>query len=176
MGHPLLYQVASPIQDYTSQEVQQIIIDMQATLSALGERIGLAAPQVGISKRIVIFRVPKRIPNPRYALIPDYDQEEIPWTVLINPEIEPLGDETVMGWETCISVPGLLGEVSRFQKIRYKAYQPDGSLLVREAKGFHARVVQHECDHLDGILFPMRVTNMKRFGFEDIILNQHSAL
>jgi peptide deformylase len=118
---------------------------------------GLAAPQIGIGLRVVIFGVTA---NPRYP-----DVEEVPDTVLINPELTPLGDETEEGWEGCLSVPGMRGVVPRWRRLRYSGFDEKGSAFTREVEGFHARVVQHECDHLDGVLYPMRIRDLTRFGF-----------
>ena len=122
---------------------------------------GLAAPQIGVMQRVVIFGYQT---NPRYP-----DAPPVPETVLINPEITPLGDEMEAGWEGCLSVPGMRGLVKRYQSITYRGYDPDGNLIEREASGFHARVVQHECDHLDGILYPFRIDDMRSFGFLDTL-------
>jgi peptide deformylase len=118
---------------------------------------GLAAPQIGVGLRVVIFGVTS---NPRYP-----DVEEVPQTVLINPELTPLGEEMEEGWEGCLSVPGMRGVVSRWQRLRYKGYDENGRAFSREVEGFHARVVQHECDHLDGVLYPMRIRDFTQFGF-----------
>ncbi len=163
MGHPVLAQKAEPVNLSDLDKAREIIADMHFTLESIGERIGLAAPQVHIPLRIVIFSIPKTAPNLRY----DFDREEVPFTVMINPEITFLTDKQVLGWEGCISVPGMLGEVPRCESIRYTFYDQMGVQHERVAHGFHARVVQHECDHLDGILFPMRMTDMSRFGFEE---------
>jgi peptide deformylase len=163
MGHPVLKRVADPVVDPTAPEIHRLINDMVDTLEDIGGA-GLAAPQVHVPLRVVIFRVPS-------ARIAAEDGEAgetppgIPLTALINPEITPLGPETVAGIEACLSVPGLAGMVPRYRHIRYRALAPDGSVIAREASGFHARVVQHECDHLDGILYPMRMTDMTSLSF-----------
>jgi peptide deformylase len=159
MGHPVLKARAEPVSDPKSQEVQQLIRDMVETLEDVGG-IGLAAPQVHVSKRVVVFYVPgeRRAASGEPA-------EDIPLTVLINPEIEPLSDEKASGVEACLSVPGLAGMVPRFAHIRYRALDLQGNEFEREARGYHARVVQHECDHLDGILYPMRMTDLSQLGF-----------
>jgi peptide deformylase len=159
MGHPVLKARAEPVLDVKSQEIQELVRDMMETLEDVGG-IGLAAPQVHVSKRVVIFYVPgeRRAASGEPA-------EDIPLTVLINPEIEPLSDEKASGIEACLSVPGLAGAVPRFTHIRYRALDLQGRMFEREAKGYHARVVQHECDHLDGILYPMRMTDLSQLAF-----------
>ena len=159
MGHPVLKAQAEPVADPKAQEIQQLVRDMIETLEDVGG-IGLAAPQVHVSKRVVIFFVPgeRRAANGEEA-------EDVPLTVLINPEIEPLAEDKVSGVEACLSVPGLAGPVPRFAHIRYRALDLHGRMFEREAKGYHARVVQHECDHLDGILYPMRMTDVSQLAF-----------
>ena len=122
---------------------------------------GIAAPQIGISLQVVMFGVGK---NPRYP-----DAEEVPFTVLINPELTPIGDAEEDGWEGCLSVPGMRGLVPRFSQLHYRGYDPQGNVIDRTVSGFHARVVQHECDHLSGILYPMRIRDMTKFGFNDVL-------
>ncbi|WP_374307876.1 peptide deformylase [Dongia sp.] len=163
MGHPVLKRVAAPVLDPTAPEIHKLINDMLDTLSDIGGA-GLAAPQVHVPLRVVIFHVP----GARLAREDGTDGEVpagVPLTALINPEIQPLSDEQIDGLEACLSVPGLAGMVPRFRHIRYRALAPDGSVIEREASGFHARVVQHECDHLDGILYPMRMRDMSSLGF-----------
>ncbi len=171
MGHPVLKHRAEPVQEPITQEIQQLVADMAETLQDIGG-IGLAAPQVHVSKRVVIFFVPGGRRNGAGET-----QEDIPLTVLINPEIEPLTEEQVPGVEACLSVPGLAGQVPRYTRIRYRALDLHGRMFEREASGYHARVVQHECDHLDGILYPMRMTDLsslayveelRRFGGEEV--------
>ena len=157
MGHPLLLQVAKPVEKFNTPELDRLIDDMYDTMAVLNGA-GLAAPQIGASLRVIIFWVEA---NPRYP-----DVEPVPNTVLINPEIEILTDETNQGWEGCLSVPGMRGLVSRYTQIRYKGYDQKGNLVEREASDFHARVVQHEVDHLDGILYPQRINDMRYFGYE----------
>ncbi|MGH6891254.1 MAG: peptide deformylase [Dongiaceae bacterium] len=159
MGHPVLKARAEPVADPKSEEIQQLVRDMLETLQDVGG-IGLAAPQVHVSKRVVIFLVPgdRRAASGEPA-------EDIPLAVLVNPEIEPLSDETSSGVEACLSVPGLAGEVPRWTHIRYRALDLQGRMFEREARGYHARVVQHECDHLDGILYPMRMTDLSSLAF-----------
>src|SRR3990172_393160 len=150
MGHPLLMQKAQPVTQFNNPELDT----MAAQIGA-----GLAAPQIGVSQRIVIFGVES---NPRYP-----DVEAVPTTVLINPEVEILGKETDEMWEGCLSVPGMRGLVERYTHLRYTGYDQHGNRFEREARGFHARVVQHECDHLDGILYPRRIKDLRLFGFTE---------
>jgi peptide deformylase len=166
MGEPLLYQKAAPVAEFNSPELDTLIADMFDTMAALSGA-GLAAPQVGVSKRVVIFEVQS---NPRYP-----DVEPVPRTVLINPELEPIGKEMEDGWEGCLSVPGLRGLVSRHRELRYTGFDQHGTLIDRTVSGFHARVVQHECDHLDGILYPMRLKDIRLLGFEDVMFPELSA-
>jgi peptide deformylase len=170
MGNPILLEKSLEVDNISSLEVQECIENMLYTVQTIGERVGLAAPQVGILKRIVVFRIPAKPVNLRYAAISDPDQVEIPWTVFINPVITPLSNAITAGWEGCISVPGMVGKVDRFDHIKYTYFDEKGEFHEREAKGFHARVMQHEFDHLDGVLFPMRVKNMRDFGFESEIM------
>ncbi len=172
MGNPILLERSEEVRDVFSDEIQEIISDMFYTIQKIGERVGLAAPQVGILKRIVVFRVPSKPVNDRYKSISDADQEEIPWTAMINPKITPLSDAMVPGWEACVSVPGMMGEVERYDQIKYTYLDEKGNFHQREAHGFHARLLQHEVDHLDGILFPMRVKNMSKFGFENELVKR----
>jgi len=177
MGHPVLKRTADAIDDPTAPEIRRLIADMVDTL-ADASGVGLAAPQVHVPKRLVIFHIPES--RAREALDDDIkegedeeDDEEngngdaVPMTVLINPEIEALSDETVIGVEGCLSLPDMIGRVPRFRHIRYKALTPDGSNIEREVSGFHARVVQHECDHLEGILYPMRMEDLSTLGYVD---------
>jgi peptide deformylase len=163
MGDPLLFKVAEPVQEFDSPELHALVGDMFDTMAALNGA-GLAAPQIGISRRVVIFGVEA---NPRYP-----DVEPVPTTVLINPVIEMLTQDTEEGWEGCLSVPGMRGLVSRYTRLRYSGFDQHGKPLTREAHGFHARVVQHECDHLDGILYPMRLKDMRLFGYEDALFQE----
>ena len=160
MGDPRLFQKSEPVTEFDSPELQTLIQDMFDTMAALNGA-GLAAPQIGVLKRVVIFGVEA---NPRYP-----DVEPVPTTVLINPEIEFLTPATEDGWEGCLSVPGMRGLVSRCTHLRYSGVDVHGNPFAREASGFHARVVQHECDHLDGILYPMRLKDMRLFGYEDAL-------
>ncbi|TDQ83460.1 peptide deformylase [Dongia mobilis] len=163
MGHPVLKRVADPVPDPTAPEIHNLINDMLDTLADIGGA-GLAAPQVHVPLRVVIFHVP----GARIATEEGTDPAAtagVPLTALINPEITPLSDQMAEGLEACLSVPGLGGRVPRHTRIRYRALAPDGSVIDREATGFHARVVQHECDHLDGILYPMRMRDLSSLGF-----------
>ena len=156
MGHPVLRKPAEPIEDPTAPEIHALVGHMVETMEDAGG-IGLAAPQVYVPKRMVIFHVPAER---------DEDGEATTLTLLINPVIEPLGPEQALAWEGCLSVPGLRGLVPRFTRIRYAGMGLDGSLIDQIAEGMHARVVQHECDHLDGVLYPMRMTDMSQLVFE----------
>ncbi|MSO65776.1 MAG: peptide deformylase [Alphaproteobacteria bacterium] len=157
MGHPVLQRVADPVPDPTAPEISRLVQDMIETMVD-AEGLGLAAPQVHVPLRLVIFHVP-----PARA---DDDHDEMPLSVLINPEIEPLAAASGSGWEGCLSVPGLRGRVSRFAQIRYRGVDLKGEPIDRVAEGMHARVVQHECDHLDGVLYPMRMTDLRDLVFE----------
>ena len=158
MGHPVLRRAAAPVVDPTAPEIARLIADMTETMFD-AQGAGLAAPQVHVSQRLVIFHTPThRI---------EAAGETVPLTVLINPEITPLVDEQSEDWEGCLSVPGLAGRVPRWEKIYYTALTPMGERIEREAEGFHARVVQHECDHLDGILYPQRMTNLDLLMFRE---------
>jgi peptide deformylase len=163
MGHPILRRPAEAVDDPTAPEIARLVADMIETM-ADAPGIGLAAPQVHVSRRIVVFHVPRS-----RAGDPDAEEGEtdgpVPLTVLINPVIEPLGDDTALDWEGCLSVPGLTGVVPRFRRIRYRGLTPAGGMVERACEGFHARVVQHECDHLDGILYPQRMTDLTLLGF-----------
>ena len=156
MGHPTLRQVAEPIAATGTEELGGLITDMWETMHEYGG-IGLAAPQIGISQRLVVFG----LEEPERA-----ETETIPPTVLINPVITPLDDQMEDGWEGCLSVPGMRGLVPRYTRIRYTGIDAQGVPIEREVEGYHARVVQHECDHLDGILYPQRMEDFTQFGFE----------
>jgi len=157
MGHPLLQEVSAEVTQFSTPELDSLIQDMFDTMDA-EDGAGIAAPQIGVLKRVVIFGVERE--NPRYP-----NRGKVPTTILINPVITPVGDEIENGWEGCLSVPGMRGLVPRFSKIKYRGYDEYGGLIEREAEGFHARVVQHECDHLDGILYPQRIEDITQFGF-----------
>ena len=160
MGDPLLLQRSQEVTEFGTPELEALLTDMLDTMEALNGA-GLAAPQIGVPSRVVIFGVKR---NPRYP-----DAEEVPYTVLVNPVIRPLGDEMEEGWEGCLSVPGMRGLVPRYRRIHYKGRDQYGSPIEREVSDFHARVVQHECDHLDGILYPMRIRDLRNFGFTDVL-------
>jgi len=158
MGHPTLTQLARPVQEFNTPALNDLIADMFDTMRHLSGA-GLAAPQIGLSLRVVIFGFGE---NSRYP-----EAETVPETILINPEVRPLGDDMEEGWEGCLSVPGLRGRVPRYARIRYTGFDPLGEKLERDVSGFHARVVQHEVDHLDGILYPQRIRDFNHFGFEN---------
>ena len=156
MGDPRLLQRSQEIKEFGTSELQTLLQDMRDTMAHLNGA-GLAAPQIGVGLRVVIFGVHA---NPRYP-----NAEEVPDTVLINPVLEPLGSELEEGWEGCLSVPGMRGVVPRYKRLRYRGFDEAGKPFEREVSDFHARVVQHEVDHLDGILYPMRIRDFSRFGF-----------
>lgn len=160
MGHPILGKVAQPISDPLAPDIQRLIADMEETLEDEGG-VGLAAPQVHLSLRLILFSVP--------AGRGGEDSPEIPLTALINPEIEILDPETEAAIEACLSLPDMAGKVSRPRRIRYRGLGADGAPIEAEAEGFHARVLQHEIDHLDGILYPMRMTDLTTFGYVDAL-------
>lgn len=157
MGDPLLYQRSEEIKRFDDPELERLIEDMFDTM-ADSDGAGLAAPQIGVLRRVVIFSVEN---NPRYP-----DAETVARTILINPQIEVLDEERESGWEGCLSIPGMRGVVSRATNIRYSGFNEKGEKFSREVSGFHARVVQHECDHLDGVLYPMRIKDIRQFGYE----------
>jgi peptide deformylase len=158
MGNPVLRKIAEPVADPTDPEVARLAADMMETLLDIGGN-GLAAPQVHVSKRVVVYRIaPHQIPA-------GSDFKPLPWTVLINPVIEPLTQEKKLIWERCLSIPGLHGMVSRYTRVRCTAQAADGSPIERVTRGFHAMLLQHECDHLDGILYPMRMTDLTTLAF-----------
>ncbi len=159
MGDPRLLRVAQPVDAVDTPELHALVADLFDTMRD-ANGAGLAAPQIGVDRRVVIFGFSER--NQRYP-----DAEPVPETVLVNPVIEVLDDALVEDWEGCLSVPGLRGVVPRRERIRYRGTDAHGNAIDRVATGFHARVVQHECDHLDGILYPMRVRDFSRFGFID---------
>ena len=163
MGHPILLEVAKPVEKFNTSELDSIIEDMIDTMKE-NDGAGLAAPQIGLGMQLVIFGFDS---NERY---PEADQ--VPFTVLINPVITPIGDEEEDGWEGCLSVPGLMGVVPRFRRIRYQGKDQHGNDIDREVDGFHARVVQHECDHLIGKLYPMRIRDFSQFGYLDTLTKE----
>ena len=163
MGDPRLLRIAAPVTAFDTPDLLALVEDMFDTMHA-ANGAGLAAPQIGEDLQLVIFGFQH---NERYP-----DAPPVPQTVLINPVIEPLGSETVDGWEGCLSVPGLRGVVPRFARIRYRGFDPQGRPIEREADGFHARVVQHECDHLIGRLYPTRMTDLTQLGFTSVLFPQ----
>ena len=160
MGDPRLWQKSLPVSRFNTKELDGLLLDMRDTMAHLNGA-GLAAPQIAVPWRVVIFGVTA---NPRYPGI-----EPVPDTVLINPQLTPLSDEEEEGWEGCLSVPGMRGLVPRWRRLRYSGFDEKGSRFEREVDGFHARVVQHEVDHLDGILYPMRIRDFTRFGFNEAL-------
>ena len=167
MGDARLLRVAEPVQSFDTPELHALIADMRETMAAVNGA-GLAAPQIGVNLQLVIFGSMAR--NPRYP-----DRPVVPPTVLINPVITPLGSAEEEDWEGCLSVPGLRGVVPRWSRIRYTGLDEKGQPIDRTVEGFHARVVQHECDHLIGKLYPMRVRDFARFGFTEVLFPQISA-
>ena len=161
MGDPRLLRLAQPVTDFDSDAIHRLVSDLFDTMRA-ADGAGLAAPQIGVDLQLVIFGTDA--PNPRYP-----DAPLVPRTVLLNPVITPLGDEQEDGWEGCLSVPGLRGLVPRWTRIRYTGFDQYGDAIDREVEGFHARVVQHECDHLIGTLYPMRMRDMRQFGFTEVL-------
>ncbi len=160
MGDPRLLEKSRPVEAFGTPQLRELVADMRDTMAHLNGA-GLAAPQIGVPLRVVIFGVTR---NPRYP-----DAEEVPDTVLINPVITPIGEEIEEDWEGCLSVPGMRGVVPRFKRLRYRGFDESGLAIDRTVEGFHARVVQHEYDHLDGILYPMRIRDMSKFGFAEIL-------
>jgi peptide deformylase len=160
MGEPLLLQKAQPITAFDTPELHALIQDMKDTMQAM-DGAGIAAPQIGVSLQAVIFGVGA---NSRYP-----DAEQVPYTVLINPTLNYISDEIEDGWEGCLSVPGMRGVVPRYTRLHYTGFDQFGNAIDRLVSGFHARVVQHECDHLLGILYPMRITNLSQFGYTDVL-------
>jgi peptide deformylase len=160
MGDPRLLRIAKPVTEFDTPELNALIADMFETM-AHANGAGLAAPQIGVDLQLVIYGFDR---NERYP-----DAPAVPKTVLINPTIEPIGDAQVDGWEGCLSVPGLRGVVPRWERIRYAGVDPKGQPIEREAEGFHARVVQHECDHLIGRLYPTRMPDLTRFGYTSVL-------
>lgn len=167
MGDPRLLQEARRVSKFSTPELDALIQDMKDTMSALNGA-GLAAPQIGVDQQVVIFGVDY---NPRYP-----QAEAVPFTVLINPVVTPLSKKMEEDWEGCLSVPGLRGIVPRYTRIRYEGADQFGNAIDRRVGGFHARVVQHECDHLHGILYPMRITDFRTFGFTDVLFPGQEVL
>jgi peptide deformylase len=166
MGDPLLRQVALPVTHFDA-ELAALIADMDETMRHLSGA-GIAAPQIGVSARVVIFELKD---NPRYPQL-----APVPYTVLVNPQLTALTQEQDEGWEGCLSVPGMRGLVPRFTRLRYQGFDLNGTPIDRTVEGFHARVVQHEVDHLDGILFPQRVRDLRHFGFEEALAGQMTPM
>lgn len=160
MGDPRLWEIARPVERFDTAELPVLLADMEDTMREL-DGVGLAAPQIGIGLRIVVFGFES---NPRYP-----DEEGIPYTVLINPVLKPLSETVEEGWEGCLSVPGLRGLVPRWRDLHYSGFDAQGHAIERTVTGFHARVVQHECDHLDGVLYPLRIRDLRSFGFADVL-------
>ena len=160
MGDARLLGTARPVVDFNTKALRALIADLDDTMAQL-DGAGLAAPQIGVGLRVVIFGFED---NQRYP-----DADSVPYTVLINPTLTPLSDELEAGWEGCLSLPGLRGLVPRWRHLRYTGFDQFGRVIDREVEGFHARVVQHECDHLDGVLYPMRIGDMRSFGFSDVL-------
>ncbi len=160
MGDPRLLQVSRPVEHFGTPALFALIQDLRETMAA-ANGAGLAAPQIGVPLRLVIFGVET---NPRYP-----HAEAVPFTILCNPVLTPLGDEQEEGWEGCLSVPGLRGLVPRYTRLRYEGFDAHGVPIMREVSDFHARVVQHECDHLDGILYPTRIRDLRSFGFTEVL-------
>ena len=160
MGDARLLGTARPVVDFNTKALGALIADLDDTMAQL-DGAGLAAPQIGVGLRVVVVGFDD---NPRHP-----EDDSVPYTVLINPTLTPLSDELESGWEGCLSLPGLRGLVPRWRHLRYRGFDPDGRVIEREVEGFHARVVQHECDHLDGILYPMRIRDMRSFGFADVL-------
>ena len=161
MGDARLLRVAQRVTEFNTAEMHALLKDLDDTMLA-ANGAGLAAPQIGVDLQVVIFGSSEV--NPRYP-----DAPVVPYTVLINPVLTPIGDEEEEGWEGCLSVPGLRGVVPRFKRLRYQGVDPLGNSIDRTVEGFHARVVQHECDHLIGVLYPMRVRDFSRFGYTDVL-------
>lgn len=160
MGEPLLLQQARLVEQFDTPQLHALIQDMRDTMTHLNGA-GLAAPQIGVSLQVVIFGFEK---NQRYP-----DADEVPFTILLNPQLTPLSEDMEEDWEGCLSVPGMRGIVPRFARLRYQGVDPYGNGIDRSVSGFHARVVQHECDHLQGILYPMRIRDFRQFGFTDVL-------
>lgn len=166
MGDKRLFRVAQPVARFDSPELRAVLADMRETMQAL-DGAGLAAPQIGVGLRIIIFGL---VTNPRYP-----EAEPVPDTVLINPTLTPLAADMDDGWEGCLSVPGMRGLVPRYKSLHYSGYDEHGNFFERSVTDFHARVVQHEVDHLDGVLYPMRIRDMRNFGFSESLFTAHAA-
>ena len=160
MGDVRLLETARPVTEFNTPELHALLADMFDTMAAAGG-VGLAAPQIGVGLQVVVFGFEKSERYPQAGAVPQ--------TILINPVITPVSSDEALGWEGCLSVPGMRGEVPRFSAIRYQGFDPFGKIIDRTVEGFHARVVQHECDHLIGTLYPMRMRDLSRFGFTDVL-------
>ena len=167
MGDARLLERARPVEKFDTPELHALLADMQDTMHAYSG-VGLAAPQIGIALQVVIFGVEH---NPRYP-----DADPVPQTVLINPTLTPLGEDVEEDWEGCLSVPGMRGVVPRYARLHYRGFDQYGNAIDRTASGFHARVVQHECDHLIGVLYPMRIRDFSRFGYTDVLFPDRAPL
>src|SRR6476661_7983837 len=167
MGDPRLYQIAQPVSEFGTPALRTLLSDMRETMIH-AQGAGLAAPQIGVGLRVVIFGVER---NERYP-----DAEPVPYTEIVNPVVTALSDELEDGWEGCLSVPGMRGVVPRFKRLRYRGFDESGNPIDRSVEGFHARVVQHECDHLDGILYPMRIRDMSKFGFVEVLFPDQDVI
>lgn len=175
MGDPFLLQKSKDIEQFDAPELHELIQDLEDTMRFMNGA-GIAAPQIGVGLRVVIFGqnltasdgLNKDAKNPRYP-----DADVVPYTILINPTVTPLGDAMEDGWEGCLSVPGLRGVVPRYTRIHYTGVDQYGNLIDRMVSGFHARVVQHECDHLEGILYPMRIQDLSKFGYTQVLFPNH---
>jgi peptide deformylase len=159
-GDPRLLVPSQPVTAFDTPDLHALIEDLRDTMIA-ANGAGLAAPQIGVPLRVVIFGFDH---NPRYP-----DAEAVPYTVLCNPTLTPIGDAEDLGWEGCLSVPGMRGQVPRYTHLHYTGFDAEGNAIDRRVSGFHARVVQHECDHLDGVLYPMRIRDLRHFGFADAL-------
>lgn len=168
MGDARLLRIAEPVQEFETKSLRDLLIDMLDTMYH-ANGAGLAAPQIGVNLRVVIFGTDE--PNPRYPEAPP-----VPRTILINPELDLIGSADAEDWEGCLSVPGLRAVVPRHDQLRYRGFDEQGQPIDRMVDGFHARVVQHECDHLDGILYPMRIKDFSRFGYIDALFPQGTML
>ena len=167
MGDPRLLQRSAPVEAFGTPELEALLADLRDTMTAMNGA-GIAAPQIAVPLQVVIFGVER---NPRYP-----DADPVPYTELVNPVVTALTDEQEEGWEGCLSVPGLRGVVPRPRRVRYEGFDPQGRPIRRDVEGFHARVVQHECDHLWGILYPMRIRDFSRFGYTDILFPDRATV
>lgn len=167
MGDPRLLERSHEVVAFDTPELHALLADMRDTMQALSGA-GLAAPQIGIALRVVVFGLAA---NPRYP-----EAEPVPYTVLVNPQLTPLSEHVEEGWEGCLSVPGMRGLVPRYAEIRYRGFDQYGNPIDRRVHSFHARVVQHECDHLDGVLYPMRIRDLRNFGFHDVLFPDQPEL